>query len=691
MPIDVFPWPQNPGLSVLMWVLLAVLVLYGARTPAHHAILALARTVAQGCRLSSRALAELQTRLAARNREVILSSGLEDTERQIEQEFRRISATVDRDLARYPALHRKLTEQVTLIEEDFRRSTDAPPDPEAWDSALQAAKELLKQKGLNEAGAKAVGALHEGLEEARDLSLAAYRDASKQRHRLLSKMAPVWRRMEGTLNRMDRSVNSIFERARRIDALMDGYREISNGSARAEQTLSSSALTQFFIAGFVLVIASMGGFINFQLIALPMSEMVGATSQLGGMQTSDVAALVIILVEITMGIFLMESLRITRLFPIIGSMDGRMRRRMAWVTFSILFILASIEASLAYMRDLLAADRAALTQSLAGVAMERPEFLWIPSVGQMVMGFILPFALTFVAIPLESFVHASRTVGGYVVVGILRMFAFVLRLVGNVAKNLGRGFVHLYDIFIFLPLKIEELALGRWRDAESERGAGKTAATKAGVTTALVLSLLLAGCSSPAPRGTGVFLLLDTSGSYTEELERAQLITNYLLGVLDPGDSFGVARINAGSFTEKNILVRMTFDARPTMATSQKRQFKNTVDQFTDTVSSASHTDITGGLLQAVEWLNEVNPGRKTVLIFSDMEEDLPEGFVRDFPLDLTGVEVLAVNVTKLQPDNVDPRVYTSRLDAWRERIEAGGGTWTVVNDLERLDVALRL
>lgn len=688
MPIEAFPWPQNPGLSILTWVFLAVLALYGARTPAHQAIHALARTIMQGCRLSSRAVADLQAKLAARNREVVLSSGLEEAERQIDQEFRRICATVDRDLSTYPALHRKLTEQVTLIEDDYRRSTDAPPDPEAWTSALKAAKELVSKKGLQESGAKAVEALHDGLEEARDQSLAAYRDASKVRHRLLSKMVPVWRRMEGTLNRMDRSVNSIFERARRIDQLMDHYREISNGSARAEQTLSSSAITQFFIAGFVLVIASMGGFINFQLIALPMSEMVGATSQIGGMQTSDVAALVIILVEITMGIFLMESLRITRLFPIIGSMDGRMRRRMAWVTFAILFTLASIEASLAYMRDLLAADRMALTQSLAGVAVERPEFLWIPSVGQMVMGFILPFALTFVAIPLESFVHASRTVAGHVTVGLLRMLAFALRLIGSVARNIGRGLVHLYDIVIFLPLKIEELALGRPRGPESERRQGKAAAS---VTTTVVLGLLLAGCSNPAPRGNGVFLLLDTSGSYTEELERAQLITNYLLGVLDPGDSFAVARINAGSFTEKNILVRMTFDPRPTMATSQKRQFKTTVDQFTDTVSSASHTDITGGLLQAVEWLNEVGSGRKTVLIFSDMEEDLPQGYVRDFPLELTGVDVLAVNVTKLQPDNVDPREYLRRLDAWRERVEAGGGSWTVVNDLERLDVALRL
>lgn len=212
--------------------------------------------------------------------------------------------------------------------------------------------------------------------------------------------------------------------------------------------------------------------------------------------------------------------------------------------------------------------------------------------------------------------------------------------------------------------------------------------TRAG--TAFLAVALLSGCATEPP-GTGVFLLLDTSGTYAGELERARSVINYILGTLDPGDSFGVARIDGGSFSEKDILVRVTFDERPSVANDQKRAFMQTAGAFVDTVRTASHTDITGGVLQAVEWLNEVDPGRKTVLIFSDMEEDLPEGFIRDFPMELTGVRVIALNVTKLTPDNVDPRVYTGRLDQWRERVESGGGEFAVVNDLERLDVALDL
>ena len=63
--------------------------------------------------------------------------------------------------------------------------------------------------------------------------------------------------------------------------------------------------------------------------ALPMAEMVGGTSLIGGYRTADIAALVIITVEISMGLFLMESLRITRLFPVIGALPDKVRVRMA--------------------------------------------------------------------------------------------------------------------------------------------------------------------------------------------------------------------------------------------------------------------------------------------------------------------------------------------------------------------------
>ena len=201
------------------------------------------------------------------------------------------------------------------------------------------------------------------------------------------------------------------------------------------------------------------------------------------------------------------------------------------------------------------------------------------------------------------------------------------------------------------------------------------------------LALALAGCSGEAaPTTRGVYLLMDTSGTYTQELNKAQALINALLAKLDTGDSFAVARVDTGSFSEKDIVARVTFDERPSTTNQQKRKFREEIDRFVRQVTPAAYTDITGGILQAAEYLNEKAPGRKTILIFSDLKEDLQEGYLRDLPLTVDGFEVIAINVTKLRSDNVDPREYMTRLEDWQRKVESGGGSWRVINDLDRLD-----
>ncbi len=101
--------------------------------------------------------------------------------------------------------------------------------------------------------------------------------------------------------------------------------------------------------------------------------MVGGTSYIGSFRTADIAALVIIMVEISMGLFLMESSRITRLFPVIAALPDKMRVRMIWITFSLLTLLASVEAGLAYMREVLLQDELATGALLRGEDERRPE------------------------------------------------------------------------------------------------------------------------------------------------------------------------------------------------------------------------------------------------------------------------------------------------------------------------------
>ena len=204
--------------------------------------------------------------------------------------------------------------------------------------------------------------------------------------------------------------------------------------------------------------------------------------------------------------------------------------------------------------------------------------------------------------------------------------------------------------------------------------------------SALASCLLLASCGASQSNNSGVYMLVDTSGTYREEIQKAEQIIRYTLSRLDATDSFAVARIDTGSFSEKDIVAKMTFDDRPSMINRQKRLFAEQVQTFVDDSRSSQYTDITGGLLQAVEFLNEKKPAAKTVLIFSDLKEELEEGYIRDISIELDGFDVIALNVTKLRSDNVDPREYLTRLDEWQAKVEKSGGSWRVVNDLDGLE-----
>ncbi len=452
-------WPGNPGLSALTWVVGAMLFLYAARAPMHELIRSSGQAIAGPLRAASRWLAAAAEELHRRNRAVLLGQARQDVESRIEREFERVSALVTRDLDGYPALQRKLMDEITRIEEDYRKCGEVPPAPPEWVETVAA---VAKVKSGHEVVQRILEDIAASMNKMHEKAIAEYRRSYESRHRILGSFLPFWRSVEKTMARVDKKLEGLQSSAAAVDAQMEKYREICAQSDKAAHALTVSAFTQFVVSLIVMAIAAGGAFVNFKLIALPMSEMVGAGDALAGnLRTSEVAALVIILVEASMGLFVMETLRITHLFPPIANLHDRMRRRMLWTSATLLVILAVVEAALALMRDVLIADKQALIQSLATVP-QPPAATdgWvgaIPTAGQMLLGFILPFALAFIAIPLESLVHSSRTVGGIVLLALLRMLAFAVRLAGHVAKHASRVLVSLYDVAIVLPLLAERV------------------------------------------------------------------------------------------------------------------------------------------------------------------------------------------------------------------------------------------
>ena len=204
------------------------------------------------------------------------------------------------------------------------------------------------------------------------------------------------------------------------------------------------------------------------------------------------------------------------------------------------------------------------------------------------------------------------------------------------------------------------------------------------IATVLAGSLFMNACADGRMHSQGVYMLVDTSGTYAREMSKATRIINYLLATLNSGDSLAVAKVETRSFTEKDIIARVTFDKRPSQATQQKRVFKAKIEEFAKQPLGSAFTDITGGLIQGAEYLNETQAGIKTIVIFSDMQEELGQGTVRDFPIRLDGIRIVALNVTKLGTDNADPRLYLERLERWKAKVlKAGATEWVMVNDLD--------
>ncbi|MBI5783470.1 MAG: hypothetical protein HZA69_06990 [Gammaproteobacteria bacterium] len=457
-------WPENFLLSLLVLFFAAIPILYGARQAMHSLLQTLFRGISNPLRLLSHWLFKTADTLRERNKLVLLSRGREDVAHGVAKEFDRVTNLVERDLHGYPALQRKLMDEITRIEEEFQKCSEVPPPPPEWTKAVAAiAKIKPSSDGLVE---RILEDISNSIDEIYEKVVAEYRESYKRRHDILKGFMPFWRSVDQTLKRVDKNLTGMQQSAARIDEQVEKYKQIHARSEQVEHSLTSSSTILFVISLLAIMIAAGGAFVNFWLIERPMAAMVGGSEYIvGDIQASYLAAMVIIFFETLMGLFLMESLGYTHLFPL-NNINNRMRRGLVWVSFSILLILAGVEVALAVMRDMIISADIALKQELAGgsavtAAVANSWALDIPKAAQMILGFTLPFALAFVAIPLEYLIHSGRTVFGALLVLGIRGLGFAMRFISGMVRQIGKGTEHLYDAIIFLPLIIERAVLNR--------------------------------------------------------------------------------------------------------------------------------------------------------------------------------------------------------------------------------------
>jgi len=222
-------------------------------------------------------------------------------------------------------------------------------------------------------------------------------------------------------------------------------------------------------------------------------------------------------------------------------------------------------------------------------------------------------------------------------------------------------------------------------ERSSLRRAGSTAA-------ALLMAMLLVSCAGGRRYDQAICVLIDVSGTYADEkTEVASILKREVLPAMLPGDTLLVIRIDSGSYEKDNIEALVTLDPRPSHANAQKLALARRLDAFAAEAGTSDYTDIVGAMLLGSEYLNEMEAESRVMLVFSDLEQDLPAGARRRIEAgEFDGIQVVAMNVKRLHSDNADPEVFRSRLASWEAQVLGGGGAgWRAILDATQLPVHL--
>ena len=253
------------------------------------------------------------------------------------------------------------------------------------------------------------------------------------------------------------------ENSRNIEKYMTQYEKISAAEPESIDLLSSKVTKLFIISLIVICVGLVGAFINFNLIALPMSELVPAGVRVAGMAVSEISALVIVASELVLGIFLFEAIGVTHTFPQIANMTRGKRKIILFGCLLGLLFLSSVEASLAILRENLAEAKNALDISLAGgsAAVSDEINSRITVIGQAMLGFVLPWILAVIAIPLEMFIEASQHTFAKLYTVFITLHCHLANMIAYLIEGFFNILVHLFDIYIIIPVQIANLFSGK--------------------------------------------------------------------------------------------------------------------------------------------------------------------------------------------------------------------------------------
>ncbi|TXR54006.1 hypothetical protein [Reinekea thalattae] len=473
--------PERPVESALLWAVVFIAILYFARQPVRRLVSLVAASLVSLLRSQRLALLNSASQLDVRNTKVLREQGRIHVERQLNHHFHRVKEIVEDDFSGYPLVQKEISQLITRIEEDYHQSAEVPPDGPEWVEAIEAIANLREAQKGNATILKVVEELCHGLKTEQAKAAANYRNSVAVRHKLLHAMMPYWRKLNNTIERVGGSFKNLIIKAAEIDQALERYQSIQSGSDAATRMLYVSSFANFLKSAIILACLLAGAYLNYQFIALPMTVDAAFIEPLSGFSIAQLSSLITVLLEIALGVFLMEALHVTHMLPAFGSLTERKRSALIGMAISMLVVFALTQSGLAFydsVRHQTAATTAAVVSEGAELAAASSASVGslIPRAAQMMIVFLMPFILMFIAIPMESLIDSTRVLLGFFAVQLLRFIGFIIKLLTVLVQQLFNLLLAIYDLIIFLPLWFERKIQNKKNTAKAKTKASRQGA-----------------------------------------------------------------------------------------------------------------------------------------------------------------------------------------------------------------------
>lgn len=463
--------PDQPLLSAMVWVAIAMVAGYVARASVIRLLNALTGSVRLLLRAQAKALVDAAEQLDRRNQTVLLEMGQQRLERRLDREFHQVWHLIDRDLAQFPHWQRQISEHISQLEEDYHKTAETPPPAPDWLDSIAAVVRLKETQSGNPAFSSVLKDLESNLNRQHEQALHDYRKSMSQRHRLLHSMMPQWRKLSHAIERVRSGIRGLLDMARDIDRHMDQYQRLVTAGDQASRGLQVSLLVEGFLSAVLILLWFGVAWLSYDLMNAPVQALMAPGDPLAGLAMTDWAGLMLIGASMVLGWVLMELLRVTRVFDGLYGLDAVVRRRLVWSLTGMLLLLAMSQAGLVYLhyRTGLPATEFERLIQYPVIVYEAPLLDQGLVLGaRMILAFVLPFILIFFAIPFERLIHSLRIFVVVIIGFSLRLLAWALRLVSGWLWYVNRALQAVFDVFIGLPLWVSSRLRSRSAKPEEQ-------------------------------------------------------------------------------------------------------------------------------------------------------------------------------------------------------------------------------